>query len=622
MCGILGIVDNKLLDGASLRMMRDTMKHRGPDDAGIWINETGTVGLAHRRLSIIDLSEAGRQPMSDASETIWITYNGEIYNFLSIRNELIDKGYRFRSNADSEVIIYAYKEWGHKCIEKFNGMFAFGLYDENLQALFLARDRLGKKPLYYHLDPSKGRFAFASEIKALLRAPFISKEVDIRALNYYLTVGCVPYDLSIFKSVKKLMPAGAMLYDCNTGEVKLWNYWDIPKQENTNMPENDLLDELETLIEDAVNLRMISDVPLGAFLSGGIDSSLVVAMMSRVSDKPVKTFSIGFEKNAFNELPYAKIIADHFGTDHHEMIVKPEAFTILPDLVRQFDEPFADSSMIPTYYVSKATREHVTVALSGDGGDEMFGGYERYAWAALDRYMSIFPRVLRSGVSSAAEYLPENIKGKRMMLRLKDDPYDAFIDRLCNIHFMKRLRGALLNDEVAAVLGDGIYEPENVLRSLMIQRADDVITNLTFGDVKMYLPDDIMVKVDRTSMLVSLETRAPFLDYRIAEFSFRNIPGKFKVKGLTTKYLLKSLARKVLPENLKIDRKWGFVLPIADWFRGPLSSQIREILLGGRCIYFKRDNIGKLLDEHSRGINRSGQLFTLLVFFLWQQEVA
>lgn len=622
MCGIIGVVNNKGLEEEALRQMRDTMKHRGPDDAGIWISKSGTVGLAHRRLSIIDLSDAGRQPMSDDEEKIWITYNGEIYNFLDIRKELEKKGYKFKSKTDTEVIIYAYKEWGTDCLRRFNGMFAFGIYDNRAKVLFMARDRIGKKPLYYMQDKHNGKFAFASELKALLRDKNISREIDIEALNFYFTFGYIPGELCIFKAIRKLPPAHAMVYHLDNRQLKIWSYWDVPPLQDRCPSEAEILEELEILLEDAVRLRMISDVPLGAFLSGGIDSSLVVAMMSRLSSKPVKTFSIGFKKNKFNELPHARIVADHFRTDHHELLVEPDAFSILPDLVRQFDEPFADSSMIPAYYVSKATREHVTVALSGDGGDELFGGYTRYYWAVIDQYLSYLPSFLKNGIARAAEFIPEKVKGKRLLLRLKDDPYDAFIDRLCNIHFKKRMRRELLSSEVLHSLNTEFLDPEMSLRSYMIQRNNDVITNLTYADFKSYLPDDIMVKVDRTSMMVSLEARAPFLDYRIADFSFSSIPGSLKVKGVTTKYLLKALARKLLPEQLNINRKWGFVIPIADWFRGPLSAHISDILLGENNYYFRQGQIQQLLDEHRRGIDRGGQLFNLLVFYLWKMEFA
>lgn len=623
MCGILGIIDKKGVDERPLMQMRDTMVHRGPDDAGIWIDRAKRVGLAHRRLSIIDLTEAGRQPMPDSEEKIWITFNGEIYNFEDIRRELKEKGYIFNSRSDTEVIVNAYKEWGTDCLQKFNGMFAFGIYDDNEGVLFLARDRLGKKPLYYFHDQYNDRFIFASEIKAILKDKNISREVDLQALNYYLTFGYIPGELCIFKEIKKLLPAHAMIYYLAGGKKKIWNYWNAPYPDEKCGSEDELLEELEILIKDAVRIRLISDVPLGAFLSGGVDSSIVVAMMSKVSGKQIKTFSIGFEDNAFNELPYAKIVAEYFGTEHHELVVKPDAFSILPELVRQFDEPFADSSMIPTYYVSKVTKEHVTVALSGDGGDEIFGGYKIYLASLFDYYARMFvPLLMRKGLAKAAEYLPvmSAAKIKKQLLMLKFDLNDAFIERCIYPYFKEKQRNLILSNDVRMSLNNEFSVPELSRRDYLEHREGNLIDRLTYTDLKTYLPDDIMVKVDRMSMLVSLETRAPFLDYRIAEFSFRNIPGNLKVKRATTKYLLKRLARKILPNELDVKRKWGFAIPISDWFRGPLSCQIREILLGDKDDFCDQSQIEKLLGEHESGIDHSFRLFALLVFFYWKRE--
>ena len=617
MCGIAGIVDLNSVEKDLLIQMRDSMVHRGPDDSGIWINADRTVGLAHRRLSIIDLTEAGRQPMSDSQGRVWITYNGEIYNFKEIRRELEAKGYSFRSRTDTEVIITAYKEWSTDCLQKFNGMFAFAIYDEEKKIIFMARDRVGKKPLYY--ANYNGRFAFASELKALLKDCSLPREIDIRALNCYLTFGYIGGERSVFKSIRKLPPAHALLYDFK--EIRIWNYWEPQLLSELTHSEEELLEELESLLEDAVRLRMISDVPLGAFLSGGIDSSLIVAMMSKVSGEPVKTFSIGFEEDKYNELPYARVVADHFGTEHYEIIVKPDAFSILPQLVEQFDEPFADTSLIPTYYVSKATREYVTVALSGDGGDELFGGYTHYLGTLGNYYIAKFiPSAIRSGVSAMAEMLPEKLMGKRQLLRLRYNPYEAFINRTTHLYFGERYRRNILKPEVLAELKDDFLEPENSRLSYLDRVKGDFISSLTFTDFKTYLPDDILVKVDRASMLVSLEVRAPLLDYRIVEFSFRKIPGNLKVKRMTLKYLLKRLARKILPNKLEINRKQGFSIPVSEWFRGELFHKVREILLDSNDLFLRKSYIEKLLIEHRNGINHGGRLFTLLSFYLWQEK--
>ncbi|RJO61340.1 asparagine synthase (glutamine-hydrolyzing) [candidate division WS5 bacterium] len=625
MCGILGVIDRKGVDEHSLRLMRDTMVHRGPDDAGIWISRNREIGLAHRRLSIIDLSEAGKQPMPSSDGTIQITYNGEIYNYLEVRRNLKEKGYIFTSRSDTEVIINAYKEWGLDCIQKFNGMFAFAIYDENAKVLFLARDRIGKKPLYYVHDHYTSRFTFASEIKALLKDNKVSRDIDFQALNYYFTFGYIPGELCIFKDVRKLLPAHAMIYHLDSGEKKIWCYWDVPVMTNKTASEDKLLEELDSLIEDAVRIRLISDVPLGAFLSGGIDSSIIIAMMSRASNKPVKTFSIGFEDDKYNELPYARIVADYFGTEHYELIVKPDVFSILPDLVRQFDEPFADSSMIPTYYVSKITRGHVTVALSGDGGDEIFGGYLVYRASLFDYYLRRFiPFWIRNGVARAAEYFPDSYSSNniiKQLVRMGKDIDDVLIERYIHLFFKERQRQRILSDHVRMYLDNVFTAPELSRLYYLNRREGDIINRLTYADLKTYLPDDIMVKVDRMSMLVSLETRAPLLDYRIAEFSFRNIPGDLKVKRTTTKYLLRKLSERNLPRELNIKRKWGFSIPLAEWFRGPLSSQIMEILLGSDNKYCSQTYIKKLLDEHKNGTDHSTRLYTLLVFSLWKEDV-
>jgi asparagine synthase (glutamine-hydrolysing) len=619
MCGIVGLVDHKGVDDKLLLQMRESMIHRGPDDSGLWVNRDGTVGLAHRRLSIIDLSEAGRQPMSDSHGQVWITFNGEIYNFQEIREELREKGYQFKSQTDTEVILKSYEEWGTDCLDQFNGMFAFGIYDESKKILFLARDRVGKKPLYYAWFD--GKFLFASELKALLRDKAFPREIDLQALNHYLTFGYIGGDLSIYKVAKKLLPSHAMTYDVRNGERKVWRYWEPSPPFGKVRSEEELIEELEAILTDAVRLRMISDVNLGAFMSGGLDSSLIVAMMSRVSKDPVKTFTIGFQESQYNELPFARIVANHFGTDHHEIMVKPEAFSILPELVRQFDEPFADSSMIPTYYVAKATKEFVTVALSGDGGDELFGGYPSYRGTLLNSHVARWvPSFIRKGAAGMGEYLPERMKGRRHLLRFRYDPYDAFVDRHTHGYFNQHQRRLLLHKDVQASLNSSFTRPETLRGECLLQNPYDLVNRLTYTDFRTYLPDDILVKVDRMSMMVSLEVRAPFLDHRIMDFSFHRIPGHLKVKGMTLKYLLKKLAKKILPRELNLNRKWGFSIPVSEWFRGTLSLELKKKLLEDGSLFFQRDYVERLLGEHQSGIDHSGRLFTLLIFSLWEKE--
>ncbi len=621
MCGILGYIDNKGLDRDNIIQMRDTMVHRGPDDAGIWFSSDKKIGLAHRRLSVIDLSEAGRQPMSDDKGRIWITYNGEIYNFQEIRLELEERGYSFRTHTDTEVIINAYNEWGTDCLSRFNGMFAFGLYDDRKKVVFLARDRLGKKPLYYYQDRQSGRFVFASELKAIMKDRRFSAELDIHALNSFFTVGYVPSGLCILKGVQKLLPAHAMLYEIRTGHINAWNYWDVPQYNDNHLTEDELLEELESLLMDAVRMRMVSDVPLGAFLSGGVDSSLVTAMMSKASGRPIKTFSIGFNDDAYNELPYAKIVADHFQTDHHELMVEPDMFSTLHDLVHQYDEPFADSSMLPTFFVSKMTRDYVTVALSGDGGDELFAGYNRYKASMIDYYSKMcVPSFLRGGISAIAEHLPVRTKGRRQLMKLKLSPDKAFIERYSDLYFNSVGRKSLFVQDVIADLHDDFLQSETLISDYLGKRDEDLISRMTYADMKTYLPDDILVKVDRASMLVSLEVRAPLLDHRIAEFSFRKVNSGLKIKGVTTKYLLKKLAGRLLPDKLNINRKWGFTAPIDRWFRGPLYEDLREIVLGDKSNVIENKTVERLLKEHVSGFNHSERLFSILVFCLWKRE--
>ena len=620
MCGILGIIDKKPIDFNLLLNMRDVLTHRGPDDGGMWLRMDKRVGLAHRRLSIIDLSPAGHQPMSDEEGKVWITYNGEIYNFKEIRKELEAKGYNFKSHTDTEVIINTYKEWGIEGIQKFNGMFAFGIYDLRFNHLLLARDRVGKKPLYY--AKYNGKLVFASELKAILCDYEFPKEIDYRALNFYLTLGYIPFDFTIFKHARKLLPAHAMHYSLERDKCQIIPYWGIPPLDETKHEEEELLEELDHLLEDAVRLRLVSDVPLGAFLSGGVDSSLVVAMMTRVSDRPVKTFSIGFEEKRYNELPYARVIADYFGTEHTELIVRPDAFTMLTELVKQTDEPFADSSMIPTYYVSKLTRHYVTVALSGDGGDELFGGYSNYLGAVGNYYAArILPQFVRSSLAAGAQLLPEMVKGKRQILRLAYDPYRAFVDRVSNATFKHGHRQKILKPEIVNSLAENFNEPEGTLYNILISRKTDFVNSLAFSDFQTYLPEDILTKVDRTSMKVSLEVRCPLLDHRIVEFAFKKLRGDLKIRFLTKKYLLKKLAKRILPPDLNIRRKQGFSIPLSEWFRNGPSGNLKDILFSINEDIFNRSAVQKLVAEHARGIDHGTRLFTLLVFALWEEQM-
>ncbi|RKX94401.1 MAG: asparagine synthase (glutamine-hydrolyzing) [Spirochaetes bacterium] len=621
MCGILGVFHSSgdPIKEELLKRGQNTLLHRGPDDTGLWISSDGKIGLAHTRLSIIDLSAQARQPMSDLEGDIWIVYNGEVYNFKSIKLELEKKGYKFKSTSDTEVILYAYKEWGTDCLSKFNGMFSFGIYDKSREQFFLARDRVGKKPLYY--AEYNGKFIFSSEIKAILQYCNLPRDIDFNGVNFYFTFGYIPFNFTIFKHVKKLPPAHAMLYDLRNKKCRIWRYWSIPERDGKSYKLEGLLEELEFLLEDAVRLRLISDVPLGAFLSGGVDSSLIVAMMNRVAAGSIKTFSVGFEEGKYNELFYAKTIANYFDTYHTESIVKPDALDILPELVKHFDEPFADSSMIPTYFVAKLTKEFVKVALSGDGGDELFGGYSAY-WATFWDYRLIrkIPFLLRKNIGKIADLLPTRFSWRRHLKRLQYDIYQTFIERRSHSYFNSKDREQLFTQEVMEELKDSYYLPEMMYYGILRNSKNDFVNKLEITDFLTYLPDDLLVKVDRTSMKVSLEVRCPFLDYRLIEFSFKKIPGNLKIKGLTRKYLLQKLAKKILPASFNLNRKWGFRVPVEEWFRGIFYKFLQSVLKENNCPFFNNNFIEKLLNEHRKGVDHSDRLYSLLVFAIWFKE--
>jgi len=556
--------------------MNETIRHRGPDDEGVWVagpaardgwtNDSGEIGLAQRRLSIIDLSPAGRGPMANDDESLWITYNGEVYNFRQIRNELEAAGFQFRSQTDTEVVLKAYEKWGEECLDRFVGMFAFAIWDARRRRLFLARDRLGKKPLYY--GQYAGRFAFASELKALMADPDLAAEIDPDALALYLRYGYVPAPYSIFQSVRKLPPAHYALWE--SGRLTVRRYWDpvsIALDEPYRGSEAEAEKELDTLLCDAVRGRMISDVPLGAFLSGGIDSSLVVALMQEQSSRPVKTFTIRFENPVFNEADHAAAVAAHLKTEHHEESCSGRRMLDAVGAVSEiFDEPFADSSSVPTFLVSQMTRRHVTVALSGDGGDELFFGYPRYAAFDKTSWLLSSPRVVRGATALAVGWVPRRrFRRAAAILRQRDpDPYGRFVTYW-------------EPDEIARLTGERatenpVYrETRERVHPLAPSERPPVL------DLVTYLPEDILTKVDRASMAVSLEARNPLLDHRVVEFALR-LPLRMKWRGGTTKWLLRRLLYRRVPRDLVDRPKMGFGVPLGDWFRGPLRESMTDRL--------------------------------------------
>jgi asparagine synthase (glutamine-hydrolysing) len=630
MCGIGGKLyfdPGRPVEREILERMNAALAHRGPDDAGIYCD--GPMGLAHRRLSIIDLSPAGHQPMSNEDGTIWIVFNGEIYNFQDLRPDLVQRGHRFRSRTDTEVILHLYEERGVGCLDCLRGMFAFAIWDAPRRQLFLARDRLGKKPLCYQQDAEA--FRFASEAKAILQDPAVDARPDPAGISHYLTYGYVPSPGSAFQGMRKLPPAHYLL--CRDGRVEIVRYWRLRRDQKLDRSEAEWCQEIRTRLEEAVRLRLISDVPLGAFLSGGIDSSAVVAMMSRAGTTPgrggvTKTFSIGFDEPEYDELRYARLVAERFGTEHHELVVRPDAAAVLPKLTWHYDEPFGDSSAVPMYYVAQMTRRHVTVALNGDAGDENFGGYDRYVANLLAASFDRWPgaALLRRAIRWGLHLWPQGgrrtslfTRGRRFLDGLTEVPERRYARWFC--HFYGDRKDELLSPEFRASL-DGADALDLLLAAYRESDAPD-FADATLGvDAALYLPDDLLVKVDIASMAHSLEARSPFLDHEFMEFA-ATIPSNLKVRGRTKKYILKRALSDLLPEEILHRPKMGFGVPIDHWLRYELRELAYDTLLGPRCLgrgYFRSETIRRLLDEHARGrANWHYLLWTLLMLELWHR---
>jgi len=612
MCGINGFAGAPTVAGTHwLQIGRDTMRHRGPDDAGDWYSADGRVGLGHRRLSIIDLSPGGHQPMRDPLGELSIVFNGEIYNYLDLRAELQRLGHAFRSHSDTEVILVAYRQWGVDCLDRLNGMFAFGLYDSRRNHLFLARDRAGEKPLFYTVID--GQLRFASELKALMADTAMPRRVDPAALDCYLSMGFVPGELCIIQGVSKLPPASALVYRLDDGSLRKWRYWELPEPVEGPVDEERLLDELEALLQDSVRRQLVADVPVGILLSGGVDSSLVTAMAVRVASK-VKTFTIRFPGHgSYDETAHARLIAEHFGTEHVELSAEASTVDLLPMLARQFDEPMADSSMIPTFLVSRLLRAHCTVALGGDGGDELFGGYAHYnrlLW--MQQRLGPVPHLLRRPLAAAGGLLPVGFKGRNWLqgLGVKLDSGLPLIASLYDRDARRTLLGGRAAPATSA----------EQIRSALMPIEPDLLQRATRMDFMSYLPEDILVKVDRASMLNSLEVRAPLLDYRLIEFAYGKVPSYLKATADSRKVLLKRLTAKVLPPEFDRHRKQGFSVPLASWLHnGPWGDYFREALIGPDAT-FDRKAVEALLAGQSRGRTNSERLFALVVFELWRRH--
>ena len=620
MCGIAGVVSTTResdISEALVRQMCDQIIHRGPDDEGIYVRDGA--GLGMRRLSIIDLS-GGQQPVFNEDRSAWIVYNGEVYNFPELRPELEKRGHRFYTKTDTEVIIHLYEEMGADCVQKLRGMFGLAIYDRSKRKLILARDRLGKKPLHYALLNNK--LYFASEIKSILAVAPELAEVNAQGLLEYLNYGYVPDPITAFTRIQKLPPGHLLEFE--NGEVRIRQYWDLP-QYNTHTPrsEEECLEELEHRLFEATRIRLISDVPLGAFLSGGTDSSTVVALMARASSGPVKTFSIGFTKDDFNEAHYARIVAQKFGTDHHEMILEPDVVQTVEHLTSSLEEPFGDSSMLPTYYVSQMARQHVTVALSGDGGDEIFAGYDRYRIHSARRIFEYVPqwarRVYRDRIFPV---LPRNMKGRKFTYNVSLPWRERYVDGLSFVPAFER-DTPLLSNDFRKLLRDS-DDPQNVLlRYFLNAPARDPVSELLYVDTKTYMVADILTKVDRMSMLNSLEVRVPILDHEFIEW-VTGLPPEWKLRGSTQKYILRKLAERVgVPREVLYRKKQGFALPMSHWMRHELKD-VLMILLEPRSLergYFEERGIRKLMNDHLHGGREfSGRIWRLLMFELWHRN--
>jgi asparagine synthase (glutamine-hydrolysing) len=621
MCGIAGIVSAAVgdrVEAGIVHRMCQAIVHRGPDDEGIFV-KNGT-GLGMRRLSIIDLA-GGHQPVFNEERSVWVVFNGEIYNFPELRADLEKRGHRFYTHTDTEVIVHLYEDLGPDCVTKLRGMFAFALYDERRNKLLMARDRFGKKPLHYAL--AKGRLWFGSEIKSILAvAPELAR-VNHEALLQYMYFGYVPDPITSFLPIQKLPPGHLLEFE--GGEVRVRQYWDLPEY-GTHQPssEEECLEELEWRLAEAVRIRLISDVPLGALLSGGTDSSTVVALMARASSKPVKTFSIGFTHNDFDEAHYARIVAKRFGTDHHELVVEPNVLETVELLTSSLEEPFGDSSMLPTYYVSCMARKHVTVALSGDGGDEIFAGYDRYG---IHQRRQAFERIPRWAWRLYRDHiyprLPKNMRGRKFSYNVSLPWRERYVDGISFVPSFERDMQLLSDEFRESVRTAG--NPEDLMYRYFEQApAKDPISQMLYVDTKTYMVADILTKVDRMSMATSLEVRVPILDHVFVEWA-TGLPADWKLRGGVQKYILRKLAERVgVPREALYRKKQGFALPLVHWMRHELKDLIMTVLLEPKTMqrgYFNPAGVQQLLDEHFRGRrDHSDCIWRLLMFELWHRN--
>ncbi len=594
--------------------MCDVIRHRGPDDEGIHV-EAG-VGLGMRRLSIIDLS-TGHQPIHNEDRTVWLVFNGEIYNYRELRAELEGSGHRFYTSSDTETIVHAYEQWGEGAFRRLRGMFGIALWDRRERTLWLARDRAGIKPLHY--VERAGRLYFGSEVKSLIAAGAVDREIDLEALDHYLSFLYAPRDRSMFKGVRKLPPGHCLKWRNGAAEIR--QFWSIPNTETFRGTDRDAASALRGVLADAVRSHMVSDVPLGAFLSGGLDSSVVVGLMAEASDRPVKTFSIGFDEPQFDELEHARTVAAHFGTDHHEFVVRPDGLSILDRLIEHFDEPFADSSAIPTWYVSEIARRHVTVVLSGDGGDELFGGYDRYLAHPRVVQFDRLPVPGKRRIAAALwPLLPHGARGKNFLRHVARDDSGRYLDSIA--FFQPDEKASLFAPDVSrALAGSGAEAAlgRHFGRFAALPRH----SRLMRFDFETYLPEDVLTKVDRMSMAHSIESRVPLLDNEVVEFA-ASLPSSLKIRDGRRKHVLKEAAALLLPPAIVERRKQGFGVPLGVWFRGGLTDIFSDVLSSPRTRqrgYFQPGFVDRIVQEHLSGKrDHTLRLWQLLMFELWHRH--
>lgn len=621
MCGICGKFSYAGIDPDELKRMNQIIAHRGPDDEGFYIKDS--CGLGHRRLSIIDLSH-GKQPISNEDKTIWVVFNGEIYNFKELKKYLIEKGHKFATNTDTEVIVHLYEEMGEKCVEKLGGMFAFALFDEKKQTLFLARDRIGQKPLFYYQD--ENQFLFASEIKSILEANNVNREINFEAIHHYLSLRFIPAPHTMIKGVKKL-PAGHYLI-LNHGKIRIERYWDLDFREKLNLTEDEYIEGVGNQLNAAVNSHLISDVPVGAFLSGGMDSSTIVALMGRNLNEPFKTFSIGVKEQDYNELPYAKMVAERYKTEHHYEVVHANLIKLLPLVIWHLDEP-SDPIAACMHQAAKLASQHVKVVLGGDGGDELFAGFDRYLGVGFIDYYNFIPAIIRQKIiSPIIQNLPESFTYKSISQKAKwvdqlskSSEGERYAEATAFFRFNHLQKKLLFSDNLWNNLGN-IDSNQIIVEKYQNAKAEDPIDKMLYADFMTRLSEHTLMLTDRMNMAYSLEARSPFLDHWLVEYLAR-FPSNMKIKGRNLKYVLRKFAATQLPDEIIKRNKQGFMFPVAYWFRNELYEFIKDLLLNSYFVkegYFNKEYITALVENHRNNkVDNHVRLWMLINLEVWHQ---